>query len=69
MDAFRNAPREQVIYLPCIYVNTDQKHLPDYLATVDVDPESPTYSMVGLCVKSKFGLIAEADPSIGRPNI
>ena len=46
MDAFRNALRELIIYLPCINVNTAQNHLPDYLATVDVNPESSTYSQV-----------------------
>lgn len=38
-------PREQIVYLPCIYRNTGTPK-PDYLATVDVDPESPTYSQV-----------------------
>lgn len=38
-------PREQIVYLPCIYRNTDVVK-PDYLATVDVDPESPTYCQV-----------------------
>ncbi len=46
LDAFRNAPREELIYMPCICVNTVSKHLPDYVATVDVNPESPTYSQV-----------------------
>merc|ERR1711997_1243612 len=31
------------VYLPCIIPDKDR---PDYLATVDVDPESPTYSQV-----------------------
>ena len=38
-------PREEIIYLPCIYRNTTVKK-PDYLATVDVDPRSTTYSQV-----------------------
>ncbi|KAM4690784.1 methanethiol oxidase [Rhinophrynus dorsalis] len=38
-------PREEIVYLPCIYRNTGIKK-PDYLATVDVDPKSPTYSQV-----------------------
>jgi len=38
-------PREQIVYLPCIYNNTGKKK-PDYLCTVDVDPKSPTYSQV-----------------------
>ena len=40
------APREQIIYMPCIRCNTDSDAKPDYLATVDVDPQSPTYSQV-----------------------
>ncbi|XP_038624514.1 methanethiol oxidase [Tachyglossus aculeatus] len=38
-------PREVLIYLPCIYRNTATK-APDFLATVDVDPESPNYCQV-----------------------
>jgi hypothetical protein len=37
--------REKLLYVPCII--PDQKSRPDYLATVDVDPESATYSQVG----------------------
>ena len=61
-DAMENGPREKIIYVPCIRVNTGASHLPDYLATVDVDPESPTYCQVRLkqlhcdlkCVCDKF---------------
>lgn len=36
-------PREELVYLPCVVPD----HLrPDYLATVDVDPASPSYSQV-----------------------
>lgn len=38
-------PREEIVYLPCIYRNTDTLK-PDYLATVDVDPKSSTYCQV-----------------------
>ncbi|CAL1611984.1 unnamed protein product [Knipowitschia caucasica] len=38
-------PREKIVYLPCIYRNTDILK-PDYLCTVDVDPDSHTYSQV-----------------------
>uniref|UniRef100_A0A8D2PK65 Methanethiol oxidase n=1 Tax=Zosterops lateralis melanops TaxID=1220523 RepID=A0A8D2PK65_ZOSLA len=38
-------PREEIIYIPCIYRNTGKK-IPDFLATVDVDPKSPSYSQV-----------------------
>jgi methanethiol oxidase len=37
--------RETLLYVPGIYTGTDVKQ-PDYLATVDVDPESPTYGQV-----------------------
>ena len=42
-DAFNYGKREKIVYLPCIVPGKDR---PDYLATVDVDPESPTYSQV-----------------------
>ncbi|XP_062394305.1 methanethiol oxidase [Sardina pilchardus] len=38
-------PREKIVYLPCIYRNTDILK-PDYLATVDVDPKSPHFCKV-----------------------
>ncbi|XP_078526811.1 methanethiol oxidase-like [Lissotriton helveticus] len=44
LDAMKG-PREEIVYLPCIYRSTG-KNKPDYLATVDVDPKSPTYSQV-----------------------
>lgn len=40
-----SGPREQIVYLPCIYRSTDVLK-PDYLATVDVDPESTTFCQV-----------------------
>jgi len=39
------AEREKVLYTVALYVGTGVEE-PDYLATVDVDPESPTYSQV-----------------------
>ncbi|XP_007427986.3 methanethiol oxidase [Python bivittatus] len=44
LDAMRG-PREELIYVPCILTGTGTQK-PDYLATVDVDPESPTYCQV-----------------------
>ncbi|CAH2327470.1 methanethiol oxidase [Pelobates cultripes] len=44
LDAMKG-PREKIVYLPCIYRSTGIKK-PDYLATVDVDPDSATYSQV-----------------------
>uniref|UniRef100_A0A8C5SJF8 Methanethiol oxidase n=1 Tax=Laticauda laticaudata TaxID=8630 RepID=A0A8C5SJF8_LATLA len=40
-----NGPRERLIYVPCILTGTGTQK-PDYLATVDVDPESPDYCKV-----------------------
>jgi len=39
------APREKILYVNALYTGTDID-APDYLATVDVDPGSPTYSQV-----------------------
>jgi selenium-binding protein 1 len=39
------AEREKVLYTVALYVGTEVEQ-PDYLASVDVDPESPTYSRV-----------------------
>lgn len=44
-DLVFEGPREEIVYLPCIYRNTGIQK-PDYLATVDVDPKSPTYCQV-----------------------
>ncbi|XP_078390182.1 methanethiol oxidase [Cetorhinus maximus] len=43
-EAMKGA-REEIVYVPCIYRNTTVNK-PDYLATVDVDPKSGTYSQV-----------------------
>ncbi|MDE0306529.1 MAG: hypothetical protein OXI87_16875 [Albidovulum sp.] len=37
------APRESLLYTAALYVGTGIQK-PDYLATIDADPESPTYS-------------------------
>ena len=39
------APREMLLYSIAIYTGTGIQK-PDYLATIDVDPDSPTYSQV-----------------------
>ncbi|XP_054806823.1 selenium-binding protein 2-like [Prosopis cineraria] len=44
LDAM-SGPRETLIYLTALYAGTGREK-PDYLATVDVDPSSPTYSKV-----------------------
>jgi selenium-binding protein 1 len=43
-EAMRAEP-EKTLYTMALYVGTDVEE-PDYLATVDVDPDSPTYSQV-----------------------
>ncbi|XP_012942235.1 methanethiol oxidase [Aplysia californica] len=45
-EAMLNGPREKIVYLPCITPPQFKKTRADYLATVDVDPTSPTYSKV-----------------------
>ena len=44
LDAMKG-PKEQLLYIPCIYRNTSTKK-PDYLATVDCDPFSSDYGKV-----------------------
>ncbi|XP_035202382.1 uncharacterized protein LOC118178185 isoform X4 [Oxyura jamaicensis] len=44
LDAMKG-PREEILYVPCIYRNTG-RNKPDFLATVDVNPESPNYCQV-----------------------
>src|SRR6266567_4752239 len=39
------APREKLLYVTCTYANTDTDK-PDYLAVIDVDPDSDSYSKV-----------------------
>ncbi|CAA7405036.1 unnamed protein product [Spirodela intermedia] len=43
--AAMEGPREGLLYVTCVY-NGSGRGKPDYLATVDVDPTSPTYSTV-----------------------
>ncbi|CAG9864311.1 unnamed protein product [Phyllotreta striolata] len=45
LDAMKHGPREKILYVVCINPNEgDDKS--DLLATVDVDPESPTYCQI-----------------------
>lgn len=48
-------PKEKLLYVPCIYRGTAQKK-PDYLATIDCDPDSPTYQQVCMCVVMPYTL-------------
>jgi selenium-binding protein 1 len=43
--AVEESERESVVYVPGLYVGTDVD-APDFLAVVDVDPESPTYCQI-----------------------
>lgn len=43
LDAVARGPREKLLYIPAIVPSKDR---PDYLATVDVDPDSSTYGQV-----------------------
>ena len=44
-DEAMKAPREKLLYTVALYIGTGIQK-PDYLATIDADPESPTYSQV-----------------------
>ncbi len=39
------AEREKILYAACLYTGSGIEE-PDYLATIDVDPDSPTYSQI-----------------------
>lgn len=57
-DAFRNGPKEKLAYIPAVQPREDK---PDYLMTVDLDPESSTYSQVCLAMTS---LLAAASTTL-----
>lgn len=62
-------PREEIVYLPCIYRNTGIE-APDYLATVDVDPRSPQYCQVGGAWAAKYPtMLAAAWPQDALPQL
>jgi len=44
-DAIARAPREELLWVGCIHEGTGIE-APDFLATVDVDPNSPTYCQI-----------------------
>ncbi|XP_030373561.1 methanethiol oxidase-like isoform X2 [Scaptodrosophila lebanonensis] len=45
LDAMKNGPRETLLYVVTVQPNLEEPH-GDYLSTVDVNPESPSYSQV-----------------------
>ncbi|CAJ1401395.1 unnamed protein product [Effrenium voratum] len=45
LEAMKGAAKEKLMYIPAVNIE-DTKTKPDYMATVDVDPESPSYCQV-----------------------
>eukprot|EP00271_Cylindrocystis_brebissonii_P014302 TRINITY_DN3561_c0_g1_i1.p1 TRINITY_DN3561_c0_g1~~TRINITY_DN3561_c0_g1_i1.p1 ORF type:complete len:476 (+),score=87.30 TRINITY_DN3561_c0_g1_i1:179-1606(+) len=45
LEAMKSGPVEKLVYVPAIYTGTGVDK-PDFLATVDVDPASPTYCQI-----------------------
>ncbi|GLI68840.1 hypothetical protein VaNZ11_013383 [Volvox africanus] len=43
LEAYRHGPKEKLLYIPCVIPDHSR---PDYVATVDVDPESATYKQI-----------------------
>ena len=43
LEAMQNGPREGLLYITCIIPPKRNNKESDYLVTVDVDPQSPTY--------------------------
>lgn len=46
LEAVKNGPKETLVYVTCINAAWSTNQKPDYLATIDLDPTSPTYSQV-----------------------
>lgn len=46
LAAMHSGPREHLVYIPCIIPPKRRNDEADYLVTVDVDPQSPTYCQV-----------------------
>lgn len=45
LEAMKNGPKEELLYVVCIQPNQTEAKT-DLLATVDVNPQSPTYCQV-----------------------
>lgn len=43
LEAFNSGDIEKIVYVPCVVPDGSR---PDYIATIDVDPSSPTFSQV-----------------------
>jgi selenium-binding protein 1 len=46
IDALERGPREKILYVTCVQPFGKENGKPDYLATVDVDPNSPQFCKV-----------------------
>lgn len=57
LDAYENGKPEKILYTICIQPNPKITNGSDYLAVIDVDPDSPTYSKVIFIVLPKLFVI------------
>ncbi|KAK3786359.1 hypothetical protein RRG08_022980 [Elysia crispata] len=63
LEAMRDGPVEKIVYLPCIHPPQSRRSKPDYLATVDVDPASPTYSKTLFQFRPDYSATVDVDPA------
>nr|CAD7460994.1 unnamed protein product [Timema tahoe] len=47
LEAMKKGSREKLLYVVCVQPEPEITKRPDYLATVDVDPQSETYCQSG----------------------
>lgn len=52
--AMLEGPREKIMYVVCIHTDPEK---PDVLATVDIDPESPTYCKVSFTFERRIAYL------------
>nr|XP_042903302.1 methanethiol oxidase-like [Parasteatoda tepidariorum] len=50
LEAFKSAEREKLAYVTCVSAKWQTTNIPDFIATVDLDPESSTFSKVRLSI-------------------
>ncbi|XP_071034723.1 methanethiol oxidase [Parasteatoda tepidariorum] len=46
LEAFKSAEREKLAYVTCVSAKWQTTNIPDFIATVDLDPESSTFSKI-----------------------
>lgn len=46
LDAMKNGPREEIMYITCVVPPESRSRRPDYLVTVNIDPKSKDYCKV-----------------------